>query len=233
MDIIKFIPQLTFPGFLVFVVGVAIAIGALTFMRKPEHIPPPPVADTRSTTVVVKIENWERSQPREIQDSRGYRAEIETVVLSNDFSWEFGSHTSIQRKGEEADIKLHLMSPGVSSEIAKYAEVVAVGAASMEGADVNPAEEASRASRRADQLQLWIKEYVGTSNPLYRLSLGYFKGATKSPDSSEQRKVVVIGIVRMDKRIDLSDALRTSLPQVGTFPFALADYSEFELIRAR
>jgi|GEM_PF-3544030 len=216
-------------------VGIAMVLYALIYLQKAEMPTSPqlPASLSQPVNVVVRVENWERSSPREIKDSNGYTAAIETVVLSNDFSWAFESDKNVQRNGEDANINEHLLSPGISGVIAKYSDVIAVGAASSEGVEQNPIEEAERAARRADQLQLWIKNNIIASNPLYSLSLGYYQGTIGKVDSAEQRKIVVIGVIRKDEAIDLADALRRSLHQVETFPFLLEDYSEFKLTRKR
>jgi len=234
MEILKIINVLTPIGSVIFAFGSILILVAVFFCRTPAEIvlPPTPPITSQPVTVII-IENWQRSSPQTIIDSQGLKAEIETVVLSNDFSWVFKSHTDVQRNGEPANIQQHLMSPGISEEIKKYSDVIAVGAASSEGAETNPTEESNRASYRADQLQLWIKEYVSTSIPVYRLSLGYYKDSTPAIDTSEQRKIVIIGVVRKDESIDLADALKRTLPNIVTFPFALTKYSTFELKRSR
>lgn len=230
MEILKSLFALTPIGFAVFIAGAIVSLAALVFMRKPESaVPPapPPI------TVVVKVDNWNRSPPQEVRDAKGKTGVIEIIVLSNDFSWAFQSHTKVEREGRDADIPQHLMTPGISSEIKKYTDVIAVGAASNEGVSTNPTEEANRAARRADQLQLWIKEYVATSNSLHRLALGYYKGNDGNTQSSDQRRVVIVGVLKKDQGLDLREALRTSLTIMSTFPFKLDEYSSFELQQAR
>lgn len=230
MEILRSIFALTLSGFAVFIAGAVLSLAALVFMRKPDTIAAPPQA---KVTVLVNVDNWGRSPPQEVRDLKGNSGAIETIVLSNDYAWAFQSHTTVEREGQVADIRQHLMTPGISSEIAKYTDVIAVGTASNEGALTNSTEEASRASRRADQLQLWIKEYVATSNPLHRLSLGYYKAEDLKKQSSDQRRVVIVGVLRKDPALDLREALKNSLPFISTFPFKLREYSSFELERAR
>jgi hypothetical protein len=236
MDLVKIIFSLTPQGFLVFVSGIVISFAALLFMRK--EIPLEQNSVGQQTVInqknnFISIDNWICSSPQIIKDSNGLAAQIEMVVLSNDFSWVYRSSTDVQRHGVLADIKNHLMSPGISDEIKKYSDIVAVGAASSEGTDVNAMEESKRAVYRADQIQLWIKEYISTSIPVYKLSLGYFKGDKIARDTSEQRKIVIIGVIKKDQEINFENALRISLPDVKAFPFNLKEYSEFSLKRSR
>jgi hypothetical protein len=190
---------------------------------------PPPI------TVVVNVENWQRTAtPVQISDFTGKHAEIEAIVLSNDFNWALESHSIVERNDKTADVLKHLMTPGISKVLASYSEVVAVGAASSEGAKENPVAEDSRASRRADQLQLWIKEYIPSSKALYSLSIGHFKpGMPSDGNFSAQRKIVIVGVIRSDPGFELSGALYKSLSKVPGFPFDLQNYSEFELVRRR
>lgn len=239
MEAIKLLLSLTPAGYAVFLIGLAISGSALLFLRAsetPGNIQPvlPPVSGA-PMTVVVKIENWQRTAlPVKIRDDAGKQAEIEAIVLSNDFNWALESHSKVDRHGETADVIKHLLTPGVSTVIAGYAEVIAVGAASSEGARANPQSEDNRASRRADQLQLWIKEYVPTSKALYSLSIGHFKpGMPMDGDFSAQRKIVIVGVVRSDPGFELSGALSRSLSRVPGFPFDFENYSAFELLRRR
>ncbi len=218
--------------------GLAITGTALLFMRvpSPTSLVPPmtaptPIPAVPPISIVVNIDNWQRSAtPTQISDKAGKLAEIEAIVLSNDFSWAFQSHTNVERHGEATNVANHLLTPGISAVIAGYADVVAVGAASSEGAKENGTAEDDRASRRADQLQLWIKEYIPSSKALYALSIGHYNPMVKADKQfSEQRKIVIIGVIRKDDGIDLNDALKRNLGKVPAFPFNLGNYSKFEL----
>ncbi|CAD5373063.1 hypothetical protein RA210_U290004 [Rubrivivax sp. A210] len=242
MEALKIFLGLTPLGYAVFLAGLAISGAALLYLRAPPQVTPPsppstpvPVPGPVPVTVVVNIENWQRSaSPVRIVDSAGRHAEIEAIVLSNDFNWSLESHSKVERHGDEASVVKHLLTPGISNVIAGYAEVVAVGAASSEGAEVNPAAEDDRASRRADQLQLWIKEYVPSSKALYSLSLGHFRpGMPSDGDFSAQRRIVIVGVVRSDPGFELSGALYKDLGKVPGFPFDFQNYSEFKLVRRR
>jgi hypothetical protein len=245
MDILKLLLGLTPLGYVVFLAGLAISGAALIFLRPASpNSPPvssqvpaaqPPTPASAPVTVVINVDHWQRSaSPVQITDSAGKRAEIEAIVLSNDFNWALASHVIVERHGELASVVNHLLTPGISSVIAGYVEVIAVGAASSEGAKENPFAEDDRASRRADQLQLWLKEYIPSSRGLYSLSIGHFKpGMPNDGNHFGQRKIVVIGVIRSDDGIALSEALYKSLGKVSAFPFDLQNYSKFELIRRR
>lgn len=223
MDILKPILNLSPVGFLVFGIGVLMAIGALIFLQKDQ-----PRTQENSPS---QIEDWTLSPPKNITDEAGKSATIQLMVLSKDFSWVLESHTRVERNGQIIeDFKTkHLQTPGIAGAMLKYPEIIAVGAASSEGASHDPERERERAQRRADELQLWIKESVSATTPLYSLSLGYFIGDTKTVDSTSQRKIVIIGVKEKTPGINLNNALRKALGSMETFPFKPKDYSEFEI----
>lgn len=239
MEAIKLFLGLSPLGYAVFLSGLAISGAALLFLRLPlppvSVQPPPPPVSEPAVTIVINIDNWQRTaSPVEIRDNTGKRAEIEAIVLSNDFNWALESHSKVERHGDDANVVTHLLTPGISKVIAGYAEVIAIGAASSEGAKADPQAEDNRASRRADQLQLWIKEYVPTSKALYSLSIGHFRpGMPTDGNFSAQRKIVIVGVVRSDPGFELSSALYANLGKVPGFPFDFQKYSAFELARRR
>lgn len=225
--------NLTPAGHFVFFLGASIAVAALVWMKNQPAttLPPltPPVKET------VQVDQWEQCPSIVISDPVGKQAEIQAVVLSSDFAWTYKSHSRVERNGVGVDMANHLTTPGISSVIAAYSKVIAVGAASIEGAEQNSIAENDRASRRADQLQLWIKEYVPTSKSLYSLNMGHFNSSAQATEKSfaDQRKVVILGVVHSDPDIDLAAALQRNVDHIPGFPFKRDNYSQFDLVQRR
>jgi hypothetical protein len=222
-SIYKTILNLSPIGFAVFGIGFLMMVGAIIFLQK--DLAPKPMEKAEPPIV----DEWTFPPPRKISDSTGKTATIQLMVLSKDFSWVLERHDSVERHGKVVENfkKEHLQSPGISGAMLKYLELIAVGAASAEGALHNAERERTRAKLRAEELQLWIKESVSVTTPLHTLSLGYFKGNKNSPESSAQRKIVIIGVKEKTPGINLKQALRDTLGKMETFPFNPDNYSEF------
>lgn len=170
-------------------------------------------------------------------------AEFKVMTLSKDYAWKFRGDSEVEYHNAPSDIRPHLRSLGMQANLGSAQALIAVGAASQEGTD--QAAEESRAQRRAEQLQLWLKENIPGTQSLYTLSLGQFvenaNRLASTKDTAPQRIVVVVGVfdpkgelegnakLGAGLRAALEMALPAELAKDEAFPFNLEEYSTFQL----
>jgi eukaryotic-like serine/threonine-protein kinase len=163
-------------------------------------------------------------------DSQGKEASFKIYVFSRDFAWVYQSDRDVEYQGTPEDIGPHLRSLGLQENFRDAKALIAVGAASQEGTE---AIEKSRAQRRAERLQRWIKENVPGTQRLYTLSMGRFVGpAIKSATTAQtapQRSIVIVAVVAEEENVIIAEALKSALIEEEAFPFKIEEYSAFDL----
>lgn len=158
-------------------------------------------------------------------------AKFDIYILSGECSWKFASiNIALSPNETRKDIKSHLAD--LINRMKQATDIICVGSASVEG---RLAEEENRATARAEQLIVWLREVLPYRIPLWTLDFGQFKGTFdkwESPSHSQtahQRKVILIGVYEKAEGINLREALRNVLEQEGALPYNLDDFSKFEL----
>jgi hypothetical protein len=103
---------------------------------------------------------------------------------------------------------------------------IAVGVASHEGSD---ADEDRRATERADQLVVWLRNAIANPIPLWSVNLGRRQtSAEPGPcsDTGEERPVIALGVVASEQDFDLESGVRNAF-EAGKTGLKLSDYRLF------
>jgi hypothetical protein len=189
-------------GLLAFTAGVTYAtVGELRFLMRAELPTPPEV----TTDVVV------RSAP----DAIGRRASFRILLFTDEFRWRLSSHAELDAQPERPHFTAEMKKVLNAAE-----EIIAVGASSEEFAPgvaltVGRQIEERRAARRADQIALWVREVLETPVPVRKLNVGHYTPTpgTRSLDTSDQRRVVIILVLDQDEGVNMDQALRAAMAQ--------------------
>ena len=183
--------------------------------------PPPPPSKIGSFTVYVTP----------VEDEQGNRGVAEVYVLSNEYAWQCRSSEIIRLGGAVEDIASHLQAPPMQERFHKQQALVAVGAASYEGADQGTEER--RAMDRAVKLSSWLRNNIsGDLPPLWTLNLGQFsskgRSMTRCSESSEfERPVVILGVTTESPNFSVPAVLSKAFAE-PEFPLKREDYSRFD-----
>jgi len=168
-------------------------------------------------------------------DDAGHIASFRFLVVSRAFEWKFASSDTVIRNGKEQDFTRHLRTPGIQATMSRARALIAVGASSQEGD--NRAREEKRALERADQIELWLSEYVTTDVPLDSLTLGHYVGSPLPATEHQtgiQRRLVVVAVKDHEPTTNIEKALKSAIRNnPARFPFTLDDYSRFEMLPRR
>ena len=146
------------------------------------------------------------------QDPEGRQGTFDVLIVTKDRSWEFASDERIDGNlpGDE------LMKRLAESEVFHpYQDLVAVGTASREGE--KPKEDA-RADLRSARLSTWIVSALRsstTNRKVWRINLGRYMPdrdteSLQPSDTARERRLVVIGVIRKDAKLDVERALRNA-----------------------
>jgi len=161
------------------------------------------------------------------------------VVFSDVYSWKYGSRAAVEFDGHELDdFAPVLLREGMQSSMEGAEVLVAVGTASCEGVALE--DEEDRALARAKKLKGWLQEThpvisrSAATLPYRTLTLGRFKregycDPKRSPETRDQRKVILIAIVQHDPRLGLEECLKQSLSADPALTYLVDRYSQFRL----
>ncbi|MEM6796404.1 MAG: hypothetical protein AAF725_20700 [Acidobacteriota bacterium] len=149
------------------------------------------------------------SEELTLTDKHGRTAEGLLLVLSQTYRWKFESTSSVEYSDGRAILDYRneiLKQPGMQYYLAQAEKVIALGAASCEGVDNV---EAERARDRAEHLASWVAEASPTPVDTHTLVLGKHLGECSGPskETSAQRRVVLIVLLRSDPDLDTANAL--------------------------
>jgi hypothetical protein len=168
---------------------------------------------------------------QEGKDNQGRIAKFNIAVLSIEYKWLTGSNFQIQNKDRVISLdvlKLRLEQEGIQEIIENPEEIISVGIASCEG-NITVAER--RAFERSQQIQNLAKRIFQSTPSVkgYRLlNLGQFQSMNCQNNrdvTAYQRSVIIIGVKRQSKAVDIDAALRDRLENKPFGDFHLKDYS--------
>lgn len=184
-----------------------------------EPAPPPPATGP----VFEKNGHWETHRAS-CHDGAGREANFVLAVLAQEDRWVYGDVDNLESGPVLDKLPSYL---AVLPELWNAKELVAVGTASEEG---SRASEEARAIRRADNILKVLRPIAG-QRPLYRLSLGQHDKGHRGSETSDQRRVILIGIQDREPLmtfLDIKQCLRSKLGVYERFSFNIGDYSAFD-----
>ena len=159
------------------------------------------------------------------EDENGNRAEFLIEVLAQEDRWKLNEVDQLESGRLESVLPPYLEK---LDKLDKAEGVIVVGTASQEGGLTS---EEGRADRRADQLLKLVKPISGVKK-IYKLNLGQHSmdQASDTSDTSYQRRVIIMGIMKKDPGMDVRDiraALLNALSKESKYSFDAVKYSKF------
>lgn len=190
-----------------FSTGAAILFGGCLTYATVEHmwqftrvLPPTPPEVTRDLVV------------RGVSDVVGRRASFRILLFTDDFRWRLSSEDTLENGSSRP-----LFTPEMKTVLNDAEEIICVGASSEEipaghSFGAGRALEEKRAARRADQIAAWVRAALSKAIPVRKLNAGHHlptRGV--SPDTSDQRRVVIILVLDHEKGTNIDEALRSAM----------------------
>lgn len=150
---------------------------------------------------------------RNAQDARGRRASFRILLFTDEFRWRLSSFDRLET-GEGWP----RFTDEMKTVLNQAKEIICIGASSEElPAGMTPAAgraaEERRAARRAEQIALWVRESVSAPIPIRKLNVGHHVPTGGAPDTSDQRRVVIVLVLDHDRETDLDQALRAAMAE--------------------
>lgn len=165
-------------------------------------------------------------------DERGNRATFATYILSDEYRWALAS-TELLQGGRREIIFTDQMKAIMSNASA----IICVGTSSGEMNLSTPRQQAikieeNRAAQRADTIARWVRAALTKPVPVYKLNLGYNlsePSAYGSSESGNQRRVIIILVLKREPSVNLTQALRQAINENPMYKSILTQYSLFDL----
>ncbi len=170
-------------------------------------------------------ETWNEI-PCEGEDSLGHKAKFVIAILTEEEKWDYGSDTTLEKSGNfRKNFKIYLKSLPYIQENSGF---ICVGTASKDG---SKSSQHDLAGSRAEEIIYSVRPFSTKHNDIFKLNLG--KYSTSEKDISDQRRVIVIGILKKDLSMDEAsikkacyNALKEQLK--SAIKLDIDNYSHFE-----
>jgi len=156
---------------------------------------------------------YSRPQYAVAEDSQQKQASFVIEVLDRTYSWAIGKN---RLEGPDGATLVHRMAKdGIFNGVR---QVIAIGAASREYTATNgdvaagKDREENRALDRAQILGRWIRDAVGPGQDIWALKVGRYDEEVRltAQETAAERQVVIVGVLKADKGIDILSALRSA-----------------------
>jgi len=148
---------------------------------------------------------------RHAEDAMGRRASFRILLFTDEFRWRLSSFDQL-----EAGSGWPRFTDEMKAVLNQAREIICIGASSEElpaglASEAGRVAEERRAARRAEQIAVWVREAVSTPIPIRKLNVGHHLPTGGAPDTSDQRRVVIILVLDQDEHTDLDQALRAAM----------------------
>ena len=170
------------------------------------------VAEARSawTVVAAPPEIIKDVTIRNVPDEEGKKATFRIMLFSDEFRWRINSFDALEQAGKRPQF-----TPEMKAVLNNAVEIITVGASSEEipsgaGYPAGRAREEQRAARRAEKIAVWIRESLDKPIPVRKLNVGHH-APTGADDTSDQRRVVIILVLKQDEGINIDQSLRSAM----------------------
>ena len=149
-----------------------------------------------------------------IKDNKGRAATIAIYLLTDDYRWAMGRWDLLENNERQVDF-----SPAMTLQMNHAAEVICIGASSEEmepglSYDDGRRREEWRAEQRAEAIAKWVRATLRRPANVRKLNIGHRDPASAEDaafDTSDQRRVIIILVLKEDEGIDFDQALRNKL----------------------
>ncbi len=147
---------------------------------------------------------------KDASDQMGRRASFRILLFSDEFRWRLNSFDAIEDGSAQPRFTDEMKAVLNSAE-----EIICVGASSEEipaGVTFHEgrALEEWRAARRAGRIAVWVREALSRPVPVRKLNVGHHL-QTRTRDTSDQRRVVIILVLKHDAGANLDQSLRSAM----------------------
>lgn len=148
---------------------------------------------------------------RHAEDAMGRRASFRILLFTDEFRWRLSSYDQL-----EAGSGWPRFTDEMKAVLNQAHEIICVGASSEElpvglTAEAGRLAEERRAARRAEQIAVWVRQALSKPVPIRKLNVGHHVSTRGTPDTSDQRRVVIILVLDQDDHTDLDQALRAAM----------------------
>jgi hypothetical protein len=169
------------------------------------------VARLTRLTTPTPIEVTQDLIVRNAKDELGRSASFRILLFSDEFRWRLSSYEALESTRAEPEFTAEM-----KRVLDAAAEIICVGASSEEMPPVVPvaegrALEEQRAARRAEQIAVWVRKALSRPIPVRKLNVGHHVRTTGVRDTSDQRRVVIILVLRQDADANIDQALRDAM----------------------
>ena len=199
------------------VAGAGLAVATALELRPYWLVLPTPPEVTHDLTV------------KDAPDLAGLRMSFRILLFSDEFRWRMNSYDAIEDRTAHPQFTDEMKAVLNSAE-----EIICVGASSEEsppgvGPDRGRAQEEWRAGRRAEQIAKWVREAISRPIPVRKLNVGHHAPTRAARDTSDQRRVVIILVLKHDEGANMDQSLRSAMAgevvRAPIFESLLTNYS--------
>ncbi|OFW44792.1 MAG: hypothetical protein A3J29_20000 [Acidobacteria bacterium RIFCSPLOWO2_12_FULL_67_14b] len=147
---------------------------------------------------------------KDATDQQGRHASFRILLFTDEFRWRLNSFDEIEHRG----------TPNFTEEMKEVLnsaeEIICVGASSEEipsGVSYNlgRVQEERRAARRAEKIAVWVREVIRRPIPVRKLNVGHHTPTRDKADTSDQRRVVIILVLKHDEGANIDQSLRSAM----------------------
>jgi len=147
---------------------------------------------------------------RHVKDDEGRSATFRIMLFSDEFRWRINSFDALEQAGKRPQF-----TPQMKAVLNNAVEIITVGASSEEipsgvGFPQGRAKEEARAARRAEKIAIWVREALDKPIPVRKLNVGHH-APTGADDTSDQRRVVIILVLKQDDGVNIDQSLRSAM----------------------
>lgn len=162
-------------------------------------------------------------------DQQGRRASFRILLFTDEFRWRLNSFDEIEHRASQPNFTSEMKAVLNSAE-----EIICVGASSEEipsgvSFSLGRVREERRAARRAEQIAVWVREVLERPIPVRKLNIGHHTPTRHQSDTSDQRRVVIILVLKHDDGANIDQSLRSAMAgeslRAPIFDSLLTNYS--------
>jgi hypothetical protein len=133
------------------------------------------------------------------------------MLFTDEFRWRIKSFDALEQGGKRPQF-----SPEMKAVLNSAVEIITVGASSEEipagvAFPQGRAQEEKRAARRAEKIAIWVREALNQPIPVRKLNVGHHAPTGGADDTSDQRRVVIILVLKQDEGANIDQSLRSAM----------------------
>lgn len=157
-----------------------------------------------------EVDQSESAYVADAEDRDHRKMSVAIYLLSDKYKWKLGSYEKLNDAYEKIPISNEMIKLIRSAE-----EVICAGASSQEFVGALASNEGrrieeNRAAERARTIARWIDE-LGTGVSVRKWNIGQWMNRSFEVDTSAQRRVIIILVLKKTYGINLDEALRNAL----------------------